>query len=263
MNPWIDQIRQMLQYSSCTEVKSLITASIGEDHPHLEGLHELVELEADSPTENVHAEVQGLTRSADKDGFKPTQGMASEARKGLDWRDEHNRGGTAVGIARGRDIANRKNLSYDTVKRMHAFFSRHESNKSGKGYSPGEEGYPSNGRIAWALWGGDAGQTWAADIVEREEKKNKKDAGMFDFLKKNKEPSASESKHEYIKKMFKDRVAKTPSSKRKQLYKDFIVEWRLNDKNVDDRFLMEELKKMIVDRATIPRRQRPMDSRDS
>ena len=25
----------------------------------------------------------------------------------------------------------------------------------------GEEGYPSNGRVAWAAWGGDAGQTWA------------------------------------------------------------------------------------------------------
>ena len=30
---------------------------------------------------------------------------------------------------------------------------------------PGEDGYPSNGRIAWALWGGNAGQSWASKLV--------------------------------------------------------------------------------------------------
>ncbi len=44
---------------------------------------------------------------------------------------------------------------------MNAWFARHESDKAGKGFRPGEEGYPSNGRVAWAAWGGDAGQTWA------------------------------------------------------------------------------------------------------
>ena len=52
-------------------------------------------------------------------------GMKSEARKGLDWRKEHGRGGTEVGISRARDIVNNKNLSADTVKRMYSF-SRHE-----------------------------------------------------------------------------------------------------------------------------------------
>ena len=33
--------------------------------------------------------------------------------------------------------------------------------KRAEGFRPGEKGYPSNGRIAWSLWGGDAGQTWA------------------------------------------------------------------------------------------------------
>ena len=106
--------------------------------------------------------------------FKPTTGMAAEARRGLEWRKEYNRGGTAVGVARARDVANRTNLSPSTVKRMHSFFSRHEVDKQGQGFSPGEDGYPSAGRIAWALWGGDPGQSWARkkrNQIEREESK--------------------------------------------------------------------------------------------
>jgi lambda family phage portal protein len=97
----------------------------------------------------------------------PTDGMVEEAKRGLAWRDEHGRGGTAVGIARARDIANRKKLSPETVSRMVRFFARHEVDKDGTGFSPGEDGFPSNGRIAWALWGGDAGQTWVASKFEQ------------------------------------------------------------------------------------------------
>jgi cation transport regulator ChaB len=105
---------------------------------------------------------------ADSDSFKPTSGMVSEANRGLAWRDEFNRGGTAVGIARARDISGGKNLPMDTVKRMYSFFSRHEVDKQGEGFNQGEPGYPSNGRIAWALWGGDAGYSWSKSIVARD-----------------------------------------------------------------------------------------------
>jgi hypothetical protein len=104
-----------------------------------------------------------------QDSYKPTDGMVAEAERGLAWRREYGRGGTEVGLARARDISNRKNLPIDTVKRMKAYFDRHEVDKKGKGWSPGEDGYPSNGRIAWALWGGDAGWTWAKAIVKRNE----------------------------------------------------------------------------------------------
>jgi hypothetical protein len=87
--------------------------------------------------------------------------MAAEAARGLEWRDEYNRGGTAVGVARARDISNRANLSASTIKRMVSYFARHEVDKKGKGFSPGTEGYPSPGRIAWALWGGNSGKSWA------------------------------------------------------------------------------------------------------
>lgn len=99
--------------------------------------------------------------------LKPTAAMAEEAARGLAWREEYGRGGTAVGVARARDLKNRKNLSPRTVRRMKSYFARHEVDKQGEGFSPGEEGYPSAGRIAWALWGGDAGQSWANEKVRQ------------------------------------------------------------------------------------------------
>ena len=93
--------------------------------------------------------------------FTPTDGMASEAKKGLDWRKEFGRGGTIVGATRANQLIRKENLSPSTVKRMFSFFSRHEVDKRAEGFRPGEKGYPSNGRIAWALWGGDPGFSWS------------------------------------------------------------------------------------------------------
>ena len=114
----------------------------------------------------VVATGKGLYRGVEVN-LKPTAAMKEEAQRGLDWRKEFGRGGTAVGIARARDISNGKELSADTVKRMYSFFSRHEVDKEGEGFSPGEDGYPSNGRIAWALWGGDPGYSWSRRLVDR------------------------------------------------------------------------------------------------
>ena len=101
------------------------------------------------------------------ESFEPTQEMADEAELGLKWREEYGRGGTEVGVARARDISNRRNLSFETVQRMNSYFARHEIDKEAEGWNQGEEGFASAGRIAWQLWGGDAGRDWAAAIIER------------------------------------------------------------------------------------------------
>ena len=98
---------------------------------------------------------------------RPNEGMKAEAQKGIDWRAEFGRGGTRVGATIARQIVNGENLSDDTVKRMYSFFSRHEVDKQAEGFRPGEDGYPSNGRIAWALWGGDAGFSWSKRLVKQ------------------------------------------------------------------------------------------------
>ena len=104
----------------------------------------------------------------------PTDSMSKEAIRGLKWRKEFGRGGTAVGVARARDLKNKKDLSISTIKRMFSFFSRHEIDKKAEGFRPGEKGYPSNGRIAWSLWGGDSGFSWSKrkvkEIKDMEEK---------------------------------------------------------------------------------------------
>jgi HK97 family phage prohead protease len=61
---------------------------------------------------------------------------------------------------------NEKNLPIDTWRRIKAYFDRHQSDRDAEGWSPGEDGYPSNGRIAWALWGGDAGWNRSQSIME-------------------------------------------------------------------------------------------------
>ncbi len=80
--------------------------------------------------------------------LKPTEAMAEEAQRFLDWRAEGEQGGTDVAVARARQLVNRQELSPETVRRMHSFFSRHEVDKEAEGFRPGEEGYPSPGRVS-------------------------------------------------------------------------------------------------------------------
>lgn len=91
----------------------------------------------------------------------PTEQMAKNARRGLELRREYNRGGTAVGVARARSIANRQELSPKTINRMVSFFARHAVDAEAEGYRPGEPGYPSAGKIANLLWGGPQAYSWA------------------------------------------------------------------------------------------------------
>ena len=104
----------------------------------------------------------------------PTDSMVSEAKKGIAWRKEFNRGGTRIGATRASQIVAKETLSPSTVKRMFSFFSRHESDKAAQGFRVGEKGYPSNGRIAWALWGGDAGFSWSTKVRNQLEKERNK-----------------------------------------------------------------------------------------
>jgi hypothetical protein len=95
--------------------------------------------------------------------FTPPKSVKKAAARGLKWRSKYGRGGTEVGIARARDLSNGKRISPRTARRMKAFFDRHEKNKSGVL----DNGQPSNGKIAWALWGGSPGRSWANKLVRQ------------------------------------------------------------------------------------------------
>ena len=99
--------------------------------------------------------------------FTPPEGVQKAAARGLELRREFNRGGTSIGVARARDLSNGTTISPNTARRMKAYFDRHEVDKKGQGWSEGEAGYPSAGHIAWLLWGGDPGRSWANSLVEQ------------------------------------------------------------------------------------------------
>jgi hypothetical protein len=97
--------------------------------------------------------------------YIPTQAMADNARRALEIREKKpmsQRGMTSVGIARARDLMNKRPMSEDTVRRMKAFFDRHEVDKQGATWDDQGKGFQ-----AWLGWGGDAGYSWATAIVER------------------------------------------------------------------------------------------------
>lgn len=111
------------------------------------------------------------------DSYSPPQSVRNNAKRGLKLREKYGRGGLSTGeagkqgigsgVARARDLASGKGLSLATVKRMHAFFSRHRKNKD----SRKPNGEPGAGMIAWLLWGGDSGASWAKGIAQKETKK--------------------------------------------------------------------------------------------
>lgn len=108
--------------------------------------------------------------------FAPTDAMRNNAKRGLALREKYGRGGldasqakaegVGSGVARARDIIN-GNLSLDTVKRMYAFFSRHEKNYDPKKRMP--DGGPTAGTVAWLLWGGSAGLAFARRVLKQED----------------------------------------------------------------------------------------------
>ncbi len=67
-------------------------------------------------------------------------------------------------------MANGADISPEKAVKMRAWLARHESDKKGEGYKPGEPGFPSAGRVAWALWGGDPAVSWSNKIVGQMEK---------------------------------------------------------------------------------------------
>ena len=99
--------------------------------------------------------------------------MQSAARRAIKLKEQGKAkgAGTAVGWTRAGQLARGESLSLSTVKRMYSFFSRHEVDKKGKDWDNAEN--PSNGKIMWLAWGGDAGFSWSRKIVEREKNMKK------------------------------------------------------------------------------------------
>ena len=104
--------------------------------------------------------------------FTPPQGAQDAGKRALEVRADKppsERGMTEVGIARARDLANGKELSPDTVKRMLDYFTRHEGDKQGSTWDDQGKGWQ-----AWHGWGGDAGYAWARKVTRQMDAADKK-----------------------------------------------------------------------------------------
>ena len=92
------------------------------------------------------------------------QAASNNAKRALKWVEENGWGdcGEATGKARANQLANRENISRDTIARM-ASFKRHQQHKD----VPYDKGC---GGLMWDAWGGTEGVEWASRKLDEIEK---------------------------------------------------------------------------------------------
>jgi len=122
-----------------------------------------------------------MPKKYDDSWFVPPKGVRSVAERGLKNRKKYGRGGLSnkqaseqgigSGVQRAVNLKNGSKVSPKTIRRMKSFFARHEQNKNSK--KP--DGTPGAGKIAWDLWGGDAGKRWAESVDIKMKKADEKD----------------------------------------------------------------------------------------
>jgi hypothetical protein len=103
--------------------------------------------------------------------FVPPPAVQTAAKRGLELRKKHGRGGwdsktagengIGSGVVRAQTLVAGKGVSLDTVKRMRSFFQRHDGEQERAARKRDET---SAANIAWLLWGGDAGKQWVDSI---------------------------------------------------------------------------------------------------
>ncbi len=134
--------------------------------------------------------------------FSVPDGVKDELRRGLAWHEEGHSGDglTPATVSWARRMSQGENISPEKAVKMRAWLARHESDKSGEGFKPGEAGFPSPGRVAWALWGGDPAVGWSNKLVgqmEAEDEQKTREASIDDgiwrnFIEKVHEPTEKE-----------------------------------------------------------------------
>lgn len=114
--------------------------------------------------------------------FIPPKAVAEKAAQGLKYREmaggkggltpeQASKEGVGSGVQRAVNLKNRDKLSLETIKKMKAFFDRHQKNKS---VNPKYKNEPwkDRGLTSWLLWGGDPGYAWAKKVLKERTKKS-------------------------------------------------------------------------------------------
>lgn len=102
--------------------------------------------------------------------LSPPEGVRSALRRGLELHEEGHSGDglQSETVAWARKMASGTAASVDKIKKMNAWHARHAVDKK-----PGWESPPTPGYVAFLLWGGAAGRSWAKSKVEEIERKEK------------------------------------------------------------------------------------------
>ena len=169
------------------------------------------------------------------------KGAQEEAKRGLEWRKEYDRGGTPVGVNSARTLAKGGQIGIEKVRHIAKYFPRHEIDKKATGYQPGEKGFPSRGRIAWALWGGDAGWKWAQTIVERENKKALRADGYTDHgYEEDAYNYATDTSYDADVDAFKEAAATDSGAV------EFVARMRMDGSGIDRLYKVDEVYSVSV-----------------
>ena len=90
--------------------------------------------------------------------------VSNNAQRGIDLNEKNgNKCATQTGKIRAKQLAQKKAVSFETVKRMYSYLSRAEEYYD-------ESDSSACGTISYLLWGGKAGKRWAEKIMREEGK---------------------------------------------------------------------------------------------
>lgn len=92
------------------------------------------------------------------------KGVYDAAWRGRVLRQTYKRGGTSVGMNTAKQLTTKKAIPLKKVLHIAKYFPRHA------GDNLAQRNPPSNGYIAWLLWGGDPGRRWANRIKAKWER---------------------------------------------------------------------------------------------
>ena len=117
-----------------------------------------------APRVEVRSEGGTIPSRYDDIDLTATARMKTAARRGKQLRQKHRRGGTRKGLAMANRIISGQRIHPDNVRDMFAFFERFSKEaERQRGTERWDVSSDRVGplRIAWDLWGGDAGRAWS------------------------------------------------------------------------------------------------------
>lgn len=97
--------------------------------------------------------------------FRIPASVRVEAQQAIDWLNMYQRGHSTLGVKYARKLLNETYLSASEVNRLHRYFNYANARSVIDGWEPGQESYPNDDRIRFAMRGGEAGRAWVDRII--------------------------------------------------------------------------------------------------